>query len=86
MVLSRALVCDQCGSALSLNAKGEHEYGEDAAWLKISTGAYATAWDVCSRSCAVELIDNGVVASVVDAELQSIAEIVRAIHGEGDAA
>ena len=81
--MSRGLVCDHCGTVLPLNAKGENEFGEDAAWLHISTGVMETAWDLCSRSCAVELLADGeVVAQVLDAELAAIAEITRGIRGE----
>lgn len=77
--MSRGLVCDQCGGTLLVDQHGEDEAGESAAWLKIVTtfGSY----DVCTRSCAVALIESDDFAAAVDAQTEAIAEVVRAING-----
>lgn len=83
--MSKGLICDHCETALALNARGDAENGEDAAWLRISTGGFDTSWDACSRSCAVQLIEVGPIGPVLDAELEVISEISRTIT-EGRAA
>lgn len=86
--MSAGLICDNCGESLPLERnRKESVTGEDAAWIIIQTRGFGTQWDACTRSCATALLDSGPLAEQIDAELQSIAEIVRAINGEdGDSA
>lgn len=81
--MSKGLVCDHCQSVIPLNARGEADSGEDAAWVRISTVGFDTTWDACSRSCAVELLE-GEIGAVLDAELEAITKISQAIGGEDD--
>lgn len=76
--MSNALACDNCNTVLPLNARGESDTGEDSAWLVVTTRGFGTSWDACTRSCAIELI-NGDIGQVVDAELEAISSVVRAI-------
>jgi hypothetical protein len=78
--MSKGLICDHCGTVLELNDRGDAENGENAAWLLISTGTFGTSWDACSRSCAVQLIEEGPIGVVLDAELEVISDIARVIR------
>lgn len=83
--MSAGLICDNCGTNLPLERnRSEASNGEDAAWIVIKTRGYGTQWDACTRSCAAALLESGPLAEQIDAELQSIAEIARAINGDED--
>lgn len=78
--MSRAMLCDHCGDTLVVNDRGEAAGGEEAAWLKITT-----TWmraDLCSRSCAVEMIQSPEFIARHDAELEVIASIATPIERE----
>lgn len=77
--MSKGLICDHCQTVLELNERGDAANGENAAWLRITTGSFGTTWDACSRSCAVQLIEEGPIGAVLDAELEVISDIARTI-------
>ena len=81
--MSRALVCDNCGVTLGpLDKNGEHESGEDAAWVQVSARGLNEWLDACTRSCAVELIESGPFADAVDAQAEVISSIARAVRDD----
>lgn len=80
--MSRALVCDNCGESLTLNARGEHDGGEDAAWLRLEVGGQG--YDLCTRSCVVAFLEHADVIAAHDAYAESITGVARAIAGEDD--
>ena len=83
--MSDALRCDNCGTYLDLDKRGEDENGEVAAWLKVSDHNREAEWDACTRSCAIELLgDAGPVRPVIDAHAEVIAEIARTIREARD--
>lgn len=80
--MSRAMLCDQCDAVLPLNARGEHEGGEDAAWIVVHIATLKL--DVCSRSCAHELLDRADIVAAHDSYLEVIAGITRDISDDGE--
>jgi len=76
--MSRALVCDHCGTVLPLNARGEADSGEDSGWLKVTT--LNESHDVCTRACLHEFIDRPEFVEAHEAWQQVIAEIVQVIN------
>ena len=83
--MSAGLICDNCGTSLSLERnRSEALNGEDAAWIVIKTRGYGTQWDACTRSCAAALLESGPLAEQIDAELQVIAEIARVINEDDE--
>lgn len=80
--MSRALVCDHCEESLVLNAKGEHEGGEDAAWIRLTIAN--ESYDLCTRSCAVAFLDRPEVIEAHNAWAEAITDISRAIRGGDD--
>lgn len=81
--MSRAMVCDQCGAVLPLNARGEAESGEDAAWLSLTAGG--STYDLCTRVCAHALLDDDDFRASVDAYTEIITEIANVVRDERDA-
>jgi hypothetical protein len=75
--MSRGLICDQCGTTIVVNDRGEHDAGENAAWLVVR--ATWMSYDLCSRACAVALIETPEFAERHDAELEVIASIAQII-------
>lgn len=78
--MSAGLICDQCGETLVVNDRGDSETGEEAGWLKIRT--VFASFDVCTRSCAVALIESDEFAQRLDAGAEIIAEITGAIRND----
>lgn len=84
--MSRALCCDNCGTVLPINAKGENDAGEDAAWLVLKTTTQES-FDLCTRSCMHEFIDRPEFVEAIEAWQETIAEIagvIRDRRGQGD--
>lgn len=81
--MSKAMVCDQCGDSIPLNDRGDNPDGEDGAWIEVRTtfGRY----DLCTRSCVVQLMEDDDFAEQVNKEAEVIAEIAGAIR-DGQAA
>lgn len=71
--MSKALMCDACGEVLPLNSRGEHEGGEDAAWIRLTLASQT--FDVCTRSCAVALLEREDVIAAHDAYTEVITGI-----------
>ena len=83
--MSDAIRCDNCGTVLTLDHCGEDENGEISAWLRVGTRDGKLAQDACTRACAIELLTDGTpLADAVDARMEGIAAVVRAIRGEDD--
>lgn len=80
--MSNGIVCDNCGEVLVVNERGDAENGEEAAWLKIITSV--DRYDLCSRACAVVLLDDPDFVERMDTQLELIASIAHAIIGETD--
>lgn len=81
------VICDNCSTALRFDTRNgrEDSQGEFAAWVKIT--ASGLDLDACSRSCATELLaDGSPLAQAIDAYLEMITDICRAItdQPEGD--
>lgn len=76
--MSAGLVCDQCGTTLIVNSRGDSDTGEEAGWLSITTtfGSY----DLCTRACAVALLDSPDFVAQMDEGAQVIAEIANTIR------
>ena len=79
--MSKGIVCDNCGTAIALDDRGEDEAGESVAWLHISTTT--NNWDACTISCAHELMD-GPIKVTVEAWLEGVQSVIRAINEESD--
>lgn len=54
--MGAAIRCDNCGVYLDVKPNGDDENGERAGWLSIE--AANQSWDLCTRSCAVHLLDD----------------------------
>lgn len=81
--MSRALVCDNCGTTLPLLGRNEEsETGEEAAWLQVVT-TWTTA-DLCSRACAADFVLSAGFAERHDAEAQAVMEVARTIRDGAD--
>lgn len=79
--MSRAVVCENCGSVLIVNQNGEDDEGEISGWLAIEAGG--RSFDACTRSCAVALIE-GPIVEVLDAYQEMITGIAQIIRGDAD--
>ena len=78
--MSHAIVCNNCGDVLVLQANGDDENGESAGWLQVAVRD-GEVWDACTRSCAVELLsDDGPVRPILDAHAEMVAEIARTVR------
>lgn len=75
--MSRAMVCDNCGAVLPLDLNGGSSTGEDSAWIAI-TAANST-FEVCTRSCAHELLDRPDVVEAINAWLETVTDIANSI-------
>ena len=83
--MSKGRICDHCDETIAVNDRGDDENGEIAAWLSVGTLDGAIRLDACSRSCAAELLaDGSPLAEAVEARLEAVAEVVRAIRGDDD--
>ena len=83
--MSDAIRCDNSGTVLALDRHGEDENGEVSAWLRVGTCDRKLAQDACTRACAIELLADGTpLADAIDAHMEGIAAVVRAIRGEDD--
>jgi hypothetical protein len=82
--MSKAIVCDQCGSVLVVNDRGESESetGEEAAWVKIVT-TFAK-YDLCTRACAHALLDSAEFVEAMDEGAAVIAEIAGTTSGSSE--
>jgi len=81
--MSNAKSCNNCGAVLVLDAKNgrEDDAGELYGWVTIA--AAGLNLDACTRSCATELLaDGGVLAATLDAYIEQIAWVTRAITDE----
>ena len=81
--MSRGRICDQCGTVLAVNRKGDDHDGESAAWMTLTTGD-GSALDLCSRSCAHELLDDEDFVTAYEANVEAIVGIARVIRGDDD--
>jgi len=80
--VSRGLICDQCGTALEVNDRGEAEGGEEAGWIRIET-----QWgnfDCCTRSCVVALVEEEWFVEASEHQQQIIAEIAATIRSASE--
>lgn len=79
--MSQGRMCDNCGLTLILDDRGEDEHGEIHAWLRIGTLDGKITAEGCTRECARALLaDDGPLAAEVDARLEAVSEVVRAIR------
>jgi hypothetical protein len=77
--MSKGIICDNCGSSLALDDRGDDENGENAAWVTI--GTTYQRFDACTISCAAALLD-GPVREAAEAALEAVVAVVRAIRGD----
>lgn len=80
--VSAAKVCDNCGVTIQLNARGEADDGDDAAWLRLH--AANESFDLCTRSCVVEFLERPGFVEAMDAWTETITGIARTIRGDDD--
>lgn len=77
------MVCDgpACDALLYVDANGDDANGESAAWVKVHTtwGRY----DLCTRACAVALMDDPDFVGRHDAEAEAIAAVAVLIRDDG---
>lgn len=78
--MSKGIICDNCGTALPLDDRGDDEDGEVYAWLHLEIKA-GGSWDACTVSCARELLDDEAIANEIAARLEPIAAVSQAIKG-----
>lgn len=78
--MSAAIVCDNCATVLSLLPNGDDVDGERAGWIEIEAGGQS--WDLCTRACAVHLLDDpeSPLVEILELYQEAIAEVVRAIN------
>lgn len=80
--MSKALCCDQCETTLPLNARGEHDGGEDSAWLVLELAN--ERFDLCTRSCLTAFVEREEVIAAQDAWAETITGIARVVRGDDD--
>jgi len=57
--MSDAMRCDQCGSVLVLDHRGEDPLGEKSGWLSLKMyGRPRESLDLCSRACLVAMVES----------------------------
>jgi hypothetical protein len=81
--MSKGIICDQCGTALALDDRGEDEDGEVYAWLTLTTKT-DLRWDACTVSCAKELLDKPELAESIGVALEPIANLSRVLKNGTD--
>lgn len=78
--MSRGRICDQCGTVLTVDRNGDDMDGESAAWMVLTAGR--DALDLCSRSCAHELLDSEEFVTAYEGHVETIVGVARAIRGD----
>lgn len=80
--MSKAMVCDQCGTVLVVNDRGDDANGDSAAWIVLET-AYRK-YDLCSRACVHALVDDEDFEYVYEDGIAAVAAVTRTINGEDE--
>lgn len=81
--MSRGRICDQCGTTLVVDKHGEDDGGESAAWLTLTAGD-GSQFDLCTRACTIELLNDPEFIAATDAHAEVIVGVARAIRGDED--
>lgn len=80
--MSAAVLCDQCGTMLPVNARGDDEYGERAAWIGLVVAG--SDYETCTTTCAIQFLQRDDVLEALADQLEAISEIARVIREADD--
>jgi hypothetical protein len=78
--MSAGVICDNCNTVLAVMANGDDADGERAGWLTIEAGGMS--WDLCTRACALHLLDDPAspLVGIMESYQEAIAAAVQAIN------
>lgn len=76
--MSAAILCDSCNTMLRIDQRGDDEYGERAAWIRLTIADQE--YEACTTTCAHALLNRDDILEALADYLAAISEIARTIR------